>query len=139
MNDPLVRTLAAAALIAVPALAAGLVSGPAWGWAVLSVGLFALLASHARHLRRLARWAAGEVSEVPEGTGVWQDVLSLLYRRERAQVRRRRTLARLLARSRRAGRALPYGMAILDAEHRIVWCNDSSESQFGVDVHADAG
>jgi two-component system, OmpR family, phosphate regulon sensor histidine kinase PhoR len=139
MNDPLVRTLTAVALLAVPALAAGLTFGPAWGWAVLSLGLAALLVSHARHLRRLGRWASGTVSEVPEGTGLWQEVLSLLYRRERAEVRRRRTLARLLARSRRAGRALPYGMAILDAEYRIVWCNDSSESHLGIDVHADAG
>jgi len=139
MNDPLVRTLGAVALVAVPALAAGLVFGPAWGWAVLSVGLVALLASHARHLRLLARWAAGDVPDVPEGAGAWRDVLTLLYRRQRTEVRRRRTLARLLARSRRAGRALPYGMAILDAEHRILWCNDSSESHLDIDVHADAG
>jgi two-component system, OmpR family, phosphate regulon sensor histidine kinase PhoR len=139
VNDPLVRTLAAIALIAVPALASGLVVGPAWGWAVFSLGLVALLASHARHLRLLARWASGAVPDVPEGAGMWQDVLTLLYRRQRAELRRRRTLARLLARSRRAGRALPYGMAILDAEHRILWCNDSSEGHFGVDVHADAG
>src|SRR5581483_8602876 len=113
------------------------VFGLAWGWAVLSVGLVALLASHARHLRLLARWAAGDVPDVPEGAGAWRDVLTLLYRRQRTEVRRRRTLARLLARSRRAGRALPYGMAILDAEHRILWCNDSSERQLGIDVRSD--
>jgi two-component system, OmpR family, phosphate regulon sensor histidine kinase PhoR len=139
MNDPLVRTLVAIASIAVPALAAGLIFGPAWGWAVLSLGLATLLLSHGRHLRLLARWAAGDVAEVPEGSGIWQDAMTLIYRRQRAELRRRRTLARLLARSRRAGRALPYGMAILDAEYRILWCNDSSESHFGIDVHADAG
>ena len=140
MNDPLVRTLAATVLVAVPALAAGLLFGAAWGWAVLSLGLLALLVSHARHLRLLSRWAEQPLSgPVPEGTGIWRDALTLLYRRERAEIRKRRSLARLLARSRRAGRALPYGMAILDAEHRILWCNDSSESHFGIDADADAG
>jgi two-component system phosphate regulon sensor histidine kinase PhoR len=140
MNDPLARTLAAIALMAVPALAAGLLFGSAWGWATLSLGLAGLLLTHARHLRLLARWAGRPLSgQVPEGTGIWRDVLTLLYRRQRAETGKRRTLARLLARSRRAGRALPYGMAILDAEHRILWCNDSSESHFGIDAEADAG
>src|SRR5581483_11654637 len=139
MNDPLARAAAAIALVAVPALVAGLLVGPAWGWAVLSLGLVALLVSHARHLRLLSRWASGAAPEVPEGTGMWRETLGLLYRRQRAELRRRRQLARLLARSRRAGRALPYGMAILDAEYRILWCNDSAERHFGVDVRSDAG
>jgi two-component system, OmpR family, phosphate regulon sensor histidine kinase PhoR len=140
MNDPLARTLASIALIAVPALAAGLLFGPAWGWAALSLGLAALLVSHGLHLRLLARWAARPLSEpVPEGTGLWREALTLLYRRQRGEIGRRRVLARLLARSRRAGRALPYGLTILDAEHRIVWGNDSSEDHLEIDAGADVG
>jgi len=48
-------------------------------------------------------------------------VFTLLYRRQRAETARSRQLAHSLARSRQAGRALPYGVAILDAEYRIVW------------------
>jgi two-component system, OmpR family, phosphate regulon sensor histidine kinase PhoR len=140
MNDPLVRTLTAIALIAVVSLAAGLLFGPAWGWAALSLALCVVLGYHGWNLRLLARWAGRPLAEpVPEGTGPWQEVFTLLYRRQRSEIGRRRTLARLLARSRRAGRALPYGMAILDAEHRILWCNDSSEEHFGIDAGADAG
>jgi two-component system phosphate regulon sensor histidine kinase PhoR len=114
--------------------------GPAWGWAAFSLGLAGLLLGHARHLRVLARWASRPLAEpVPEGTGAWQDVFTLLHRRQRAEVRRRRTLARTLARSKQAGRALPYGVAILDTEYRIVWCNDSSEGHFEIDSEADAG
>src|SRR6266516_684209 len=36
-------------------------------------------------------------------------------------------------------RALPYGVAILDAEYRIVWCNDSCEAHFGIGAEADVG
>ncbi len=122
------------------ALAAGLAFGAAWGWAVFSACLAGLLLDHLRHLRLLEKWAARPLSEsVPEGTGVWREAFTLLYKRQRVEIGRRRQLARLLARSRRAGRALPYGLAILDAEHRIVWCNDSSEAHFGVDAAADAG
>jgi two-component system phosphate regulon sensor histidine kinase PhoR len=140
MNDQLVRTVAAIALLAVPAVAVGIFLGPAWAWAVLSLGLAALLLSYARHLRMLARWASRSLSEsVPEGVGVWREVFTLLYHRQRAEIRQRHQLARSLARSRQAGRALPYGVAILDAEFRIVWGNDSSEAHFEIDSESDAG
>ena len=38
-----------------------------------------------------------------------------------------------------AGRALPYGVAILDAEYRIIWCNDSSESHLSINADGDVG
>jgi two-component system phosphate regulon sensor histidine kinase PhoR len=107
---------------------------------LFSVGLAGLVVHHARHLHRLREWASRSLSEsVPEGTGAWQEVFTLLYRRQRAEVGQRQQLARLLARSRQAGRALPYGVAILDAERRIVWCNDSAEAHFGVSAEGDRG
>ena len=62
-----------------------------------------------------------------------------MYRRQRAETARSRQLAHSLARSRQAGRALPYGVAILDDEYRIVWCNDSCEAHFGIGAEADVG
>jgi two-component system phosphate regulon sensor histidine kinase PhoR len=140
MSDLLLRSLAAVALLAVPALAAGMFLGPSWGWATFSLGLIALLASHAWHLHTLERWASRSLSEsVPEGAGVWREVFTVLYHRQRAEIQQRRQLARSLARSRQAGRALPYGVGILDADCHIVWCNDSSEAHFEIDSERDAG
>jgi two-component system phosphate regulon sensor histidine kinase PhoR len=140
MSDLLVRTALAVLGIAVLALLAGFLFSPAWGWALFSVGLAGLIVYHVRHLHRLRMWASRSLSEsVPEGTGAWQEVFTLLYRRQRAEVGLRQRLARLLARSRQAGRALPYGVAILDAERRIVWCNDSAETHFGVSADGDTG
>ena len=140
MQNLLVKTLLALGLGALAALVAGLVLGPAWGWALLALWFAALLANHLRHLRSLMRWVQGPAQgSVPEGAGVWRDAFTLLYQRQRAEIRRRRHLARSLARSRQAGRALPYGVAILDALHRIVWCNDSCETHFKIDAKADAG
>src|SRR5205814_1549293 len=88
----------------------------------------------------LRRWASRSLTEaVPEGSGAWEEVFTLLYRRQRDETARSRQLAHSLARSRQAGRALPYGVAILDDEYRIVWCIDSCEAHFGIGAEADVG
>jgi two-component system phosphate regulon sensor histidine kinase PhoR len=140
MSEFAVRSTLAIALAALAATAAGLVFGAAWGWAVFSLVLLALLVHHLIELSKLRDWAAqGRAASVPEGRGVWEEVFSSLYRKQRADIRQRRELARTLARSRQAGRALPYGVAILDAGYRIIWCNDSSEAHFGIHSDRDAG
>src|SRR5207247_9307569 len=117
-----------------------LLFGAVWGWSLFSLGLIGLIVHHVRHLRLLGQWASRSLSEdVPEGKGAWEEVFTLLYRRQRAETARSRQLAHSLARSRQAGRALPYGVAILDAEYRIVWCNDSCEAHFGISAEADVG
>jgi two-component system phosphate regulon sensor histidine kinase PhoR len=140
MSELLVRTAFFFLILAVLGLAAGTLAGPAWGWSLVCLGLAVLLVHHVRHLGMLRVWASRSLSEnVPEGTGVWKDVFTLLYRRQRAEIAERHQLARTLARSRQVGRALPYGVAIVDAEYRIVWCNESCEAHFGVDAARDAG
>lgn len=140
MNSYLLHLLRFVFILALPASALGLVLGAAWGWGLFSFGLLCVLARDLHYLGRLSAWAARSLSEsVPEGDGLWGEVFTLLYKRQRAELRKRGRLARVLARSRRAGRALPYGVAILDAERRIIWCNDSSTAHFGTDLATDIG
>src|SRR3989442_27714 len=140
MSSILIRTAVIVLLLAVLGLGTGLLFGAGWGWSLFSLGLAGLLVHHVRHLGLLRQWASRSLTEtVPEGTGAWEEVFTLLYRRQRAETARNRQLAHSLARSRQAGRALPYGVAILDAEYRIVWCNDSCEAHFGIDAEADVG
>src|SRR3979490_880373 len=140
MSDILVRSAVAVLFLAGLAIGTGVLVDPVWGWLLFSLGLIGLLAHHVRHLRLLRQWASRPLTEaVPEGTGAWEEVFTLLYRRQRAETARSRQLAHSLARSRQAGRALPYGVAILDAEYRIVWCNDSCEAHFGIGAEADVG
>ncbi|MGB5079340.1 MAG: phosphate regulon sensor histidine kinase PhoR [Burkholderiales bacterium] len=140
MSELLLRCALVLFGIALLAFAAGVVAGPAWGWALSSLGLLGLLAHHLRHLWLLRRWAGRPLAEpVPEGSGAWEEAFALLYRRQRAEASHRQKLARLLARSRQAGRALPYGVTILGAERRILWCNDSAQAHFGVSAEQDRG
>ena len=140
MSDILVRTAIVAALLAIVAYGTGIAVGHEWGWSVLALAYLALLLHHVRNLGLLSRWASRSLAEaVPEGTGAWREIFTLLYRRQRAEIAERRKLAHSLARSRQAGRALPYGVAILDSEYRIVWCNDSFGAHFGIDPEADVG
>jgi len=140
MSNILVRSAVAVLFLAGLAIVTGFLVDPVWGWSLFSLGLAGLLAHHVRHLGLLRQWASRSLTEaVPEGSGAWEEVFTLLYRRQRAETARSRQLAHSLARSRQAGRALPYGVAILDAEYRIVWCNDSCEAHFGIDAEADVG
>jgi two-component system phosphate regulon sensor histidine kinase PhoR len=140
MSNILVRTAIVVVLSGALAFGAGVLLGADWGWACLAFVFLGLLVHHVRHLDLLRAWASRSLTDsVPEGRGAWEEVFTLLYRRQRSEIAERRKLAHSLARSRQAGRALPYGVAILDAEYRIVWCNDSCEAHFGIDADADVG
>jgi two-component system phosphate regulon sensor histidine kinase PhoR len=91
-----------------------------------------------REFRKLRRWASQpRLSDPPEATGAWGDVFNLLHRHRRATLRRRRELAQLMVRSRRGAQALPYGVAVLDADFRLDWCNDAAHEHLGIDPERD--
>jgi len=134
------HTLFVVGALAAAAALVGLIVSAAWGWGVLALGLLALLLWHVRHLSRLHRWLANPLpGKVPEGEGIWDEVLAALHRLERESVKREQELADALARMRRAAQALPDGVVILDSANRIEWCNRTSEAQLQLDGRADAG
>jgi two-component system phosphate regulon sensor histidine kinase PhoR len=95
MSNILVRTVVVALLLAIVAFGTGAVFGHEWGWWLLSLAYLALLLRHVRNLQLLSRWASRSLADsVPEGTGAWQEVFTLLYRRQRAEIAERRKLAR---------------------------------------------
>ncbi len=132
-----VATLIGAALIAT---GAGVMLGSHWGWGLFCAAILALLVHHLRHLALLGRWVSAPATQsVPESSGIWGEVFSKLYRKQRWEIRQRRRFARLLARSQQAGRALPYGVTILDSDRHIVWCNGSAEAHFSISMESDIG
>jgi two-component system phosphate regulon sensor histidine kinase PhoR len=111
--------------------------------ALAALAVLALLARlfwHARHLARLRRWLAAPLpGQVPEASGVWDEVLAALHRFEREAAKREQNLAEALAHMRRAVQALPDGVVLLDRANHIEWCNRTAEVQLQLDGKADLG
>jgi len=140
LNRVQVRTIITVAWLALAAAAVRLIFGADAGWAVLAAGLLILLGYHARNLGRLLEWLSRpDPGAVPGTVGIWDDAFAFLHRRERRHKQKRKRLRRLVVRYGQAGRALPDGVVILDAENRIEWCNEKAERRFGIDSQADVG
>jgi two-component system phosphate regulon sensor histidine kinase PhoR len=134
------RTLLTLAGFAAPAALVALMFGAAWGWGLFAAGVTAMLVWHVRHLAQLQRWLAHPLpGAVPEGQGIWDEVLAALHRLERETARREESLADGLARMRRAVQALPDGVVILDSANRIEWFNRTAEAQLQLDPGTDLG
>jgi two-component system phosphate regulon sensor histidine kinase PhoR len=133
---PLTRIL----LVAVAALITGFFAGPAAAFAVLSVGLAAMVIVQLHYLDALQRWLRRpDETSIPDGFGAWGDVFSELYRTRRRDEKRRRDLAGGLERAERAAQALPDGVVMLNADQRIEWCNSAAERLLGIDRGRDRG
>ena len=140
MNPVYRSSFALGALVALAGALAGWLIGAAWGWALATLGVAAMLAYHLRHLARLAQWVQNPRADtVPEGSGSWEAVLSALYQAERAGERRQQELADALARFRRAAQAIPEGVVILDDKNCIEWCNNNAAALLDLDPREDVG
>jgi two-component system, OmpR family, phosphate regulon sensor histidine kinase PhoR len=134
------RTLLTLVGFAAPAALVALIFGAAWGWGLFAAGVTAMLVWHVRHLARLQRWLAHPLpGAVPEGQGIWDEVLAAMHRLERETARREEGLADALARMRRAVQALPDGVVILDSANRIEWFNRTAEAQLQLEPATDLG
>ena len=92
--------------------------------AAVVVALAVLLWRQLSEFRKLKRWARqARLGDPPEADGAWGEVFNALHRHRRAALKRRLRLAQLMVRSRRGAQALPYGVAVLDANYRLDWCN----------------
>ena len=110
------------------------------GLALIAGALAIALARQLWGFRKLRRWASqSRLSDLPEAGGAWGRVFNQLHRHRRATIKRRRRLAQLMVRSRRGAQALPYGVAVLDADYRLDWCNDAAREHLGVDAERDRG
>ena len=96
-----------------------------------------------RYLRQLAAleyWSLSPDSrDVPEESGLWEDVFTRLNKMMRKQRDAREKHAAALHQIEQATSALPEGVAILDEADHIEWCNPLAEAHFGLDSVRDVG
>lgn len=116
------------------------VAGAAVG---LSIGFFiALCAWWYSNLKLLAmhRWLSHTPgANVPSGSGLWDEVFSLLYRQQKAQSHQVQTLTHALVTFRRAAQAMPDGVITLSSDNHILWCNETATRMFDFNLSVDAG
>jgi two-component system phosphate regulon sensor histidine kinase PhoR len=134
------RSALALAGVGLAGLIAWPLAGPLWALATICFGLVLLLARHAANLAALADWLRDPLARpVPQGSGIWEDVLVGLYRFVRARINQERQLSDDLVRFRSAGLALPDGVVLLDARGHIEWCNPIASQYFGLVEQRDLG
>ena len=94
-------------------------------------------------LRRLAAldyWSLSPNSrDVPEDSGLWEDVFSRLNKMMQKQREEREKHNSELHQIEQATAALPEGVVILDVADHIEWCNPLAETHFGLDSLRDVG
>jgi two-component system phosphate regulon sensor histidine kinase PhoR len=126
--------------LCVPGLIVLPLAGPVWALATVCFGLVLLLARDVSNLAALAAWLRDPlIKPVPQGSGIWDEVLVGLYRFVRTRIKQEQQLADDLARFRNAGLALPDGVVILDANGHIEWCNPIASAYLGLDEKRDVG
>lgn len=98
-----------------------------------SVFILSMLIRHMVGIAALARWLRAPTSlEVPEGSGVWDEIFDALYQSGRAKSDGQSNLNTALARFQKAAEAMPDGIIMLNDDSQIEWCNPMAESQFGI-------
>ncbi|WP_374683765.1 phosphate regulon sensor histidine kinase PhoR [Accumulibacter sp.] len=122
------------------ALLAWISQGPAWAWAVAALGFAVLACVHARQLVALLAWLdAPEKRAFPHAGGAWGEVLGKLSERLRDDRRGRQEVEATLHSFRGAMDAVPDGLVIVDASHRIHWSNRAAGAHLGIHLPRDSG
>lgn len=107
---------------------------------LFSLAVSAYLASHLYWLHKLLQWFRHpELSTMPLGKGIWEEVFAAIYHQQRRYSRSQAQLGSALERFRHAASALPDGVVLLDSGDKIEWCNTTAESQLGLALKHDQG
>jgi len=138
VHDPLARTLLSVAGFGLFALAVGLLSSAELRWELWTAGVLGVLAYNVGYPSvphpRTRRSPGGPAMErdVPQN-----DAFAPSPQPHRGWAARRRELAPSVPRPLPQGLSLSSGLAILDREYRVVWCNDTAAAHFGIDARHD--
>lgn len=115
-----------------------LISGKTVALVTFSIGLLIYLISHIAWLHRLHIWFKTPVlKDIPEGSGVWEDVFTALLQYERNNITNQTQLSSALERFTLTANAIPDGLVILGASNEIEWCTPHAENQLGLALSMD--
>jgi two-component system phosphate regulon sensor histidine kinase PhoR len=114
--------------------------GPLTALLVFGLAVIAYLTTHLYWLHRLLQWfRKPDISTMPIGRGIWEDVFAAIYHQQRRYSRSQSQLSTALDRFRHAASALPDGVVLLNSSDKIEWCNPPAELQLGLSLPEDSG
>ena len=116
-----------------------------WGFKSLEVAflffvlcLTVYLLSQVYWIHRLNKWLKNpNLSTIPDGSGIWEEIFSILYREYKKQKKSKSELTTTLGRFMTAAEAIPDGIVALNQNNEIEWCNKPSEKMFGINLSKD--
>lgn len=107
---------------------------------LFSVAVTVYLLTHLYWLHQLLVWfKKPDLSTMPLGGGIWEDVFAAIYHEQRRHSRSQTQLSSALDRFRHAASALPDGVVLLNGNDQIEWCNPPAEMKLGLSMKQDAG
>ena len=134
------RLALVAIAVALPAILIGLFfnAAAALGFALTAVVL--MWAIDASRVAAFADWVQVmykderglQQAEVPEGAGVWENIIGQLNRVFKRELKARKTLLETVAKFEEASEALPDGAIMLDAQNSIIWANQVAQAHWGI-------
>ena len=103
-----------------------------------SLGILVYLASHIYWLHQLQSWLKTPIlQEIPEGSGLWEDIYTALLKYERNNHSKQTELNSALERFNITANAVPDGLVLLGAANEIEWCTKHAENQLGLNLATD--
>jgi two-component system phosphate regulon sensor histidine kinase PhoR len=134
------RSLSTPAFLALLSLALWAAAGAVAALIFFCTALLLQLFFYLRHLAAFATWLAHPGKKpLPDGSGIWGDLFSLLHQRQRHQSSSETSLSTMLERFQRAAEAMPDGIVMLNERDQIEWCNPVAEAQLGLNLERDRG
>ncbi len=115
-----------------------LISSTTTALLVFSSSLLLYLMSHIFWLNKLLYWfKKPALKDIPEGSGLWEDVFNALLKYERNNNLNQIKLNSALERFNLTANAIPDGLVILGSVNEIEWCTTNAENQLGLDLNTD--
>jgi len=127
-------------LLAISILAA-LILGAMFGHITftLLIVVSAYLAWSLYNTGRLVKWLNKPSKNVPESSGIWDDIFRQTYQQYQRQRKARRKLTSMLTRFQESTRALPYSTIVLNKFDEIEWFNPAARTLFNLHSKHDVG
>lgn len=114
-----------------------LIDYPAWA---LAIGLLSYTTLHLRNIEKLYRWLRDNPdAEVPEATGIWEDIFNRIYKLRRDEQRARDSLLSIIERARTSVSALKEAVVLIDGKGNLEWWNPAAEKLLGLTAPTDLG